>query len=66
MAYSNFYHPEELDEMKECCEYCVQALHKGYPGMKGKLKFHMLLHLMEDIEKFGPAVSFCTERYLML
>lgn len=56
MAYSNFYRAEDLDDMKEYCQYCVTSLHDGYPSMKEKLKIHLLLHLIEDMENFGHFV----------
>ena len=32
--------------------------------MSEKLKIHLLLHIVDDMKNFGPAVSFCTERYV--
>ena len=62
LAYCNFYLPENLDDIVEFIEYCVAAIHVGYPSLKEKLKIHLLLHLVEDMKRFGPAVSFCSER----
>lgn len=62
-AYKDSYQINDLEAAKDCFEYCVSSLHKGYPVMSEKLKIHLLLHLVDDMENFGPAVSFCTERY---
>lgn len=62
ISYSNFYRVEDLSNFRECIKNCVELLHKNYPSLKEKLKIHLLLHLVEDMDSFGPAVSFCTER----
>ena len=54
-----------MEDIKEYFEYCVAALHLGYPSLKEKLKIHLLLHFAEDMENFGPAVSFCSERFVI-
>ena len=61
-AYAYYFRPGQLEEIREVIVDCVRLLHKSYPHLKEKVKVHMLLHLIEDMENFGPAVSFCTER----
>ena len=65
LAYTNHFEADLMDDMKELCQFCVDALHEAYPSLKEKIKIHLLLHLIEDMESFCPAVSFCTERYYM-
>ena len=48
---------------RECKDF-VAATYAFKPELLQKPKFHLLLHLPQSMEDFGPAMAFNTERYM--
>jgi hypothetical protein len=49
--------------MKNTCLTYVKSVCSTHPELSKKQKTHLLLHLVDDMVNFGPALGFCTERY---
>ena len=41
----------------------LDSLEEVHPDIMRKPKLHTLVHLMEDMSNFGPAVGFAAERF---
>ena len=63
IAYQGEFPLEKRDDIQATCEEFVSAIHKSHPSLGRKVKVHLLLHLTQNMLDFGPALSFCTERY---
>lgn len=63
MAYSGSFQTELTDGYKETCHSFVEGIKECYPALLQKLKVHLLLHLVDCMVQYGPAVCFNTERY---
>ncbi len=61
LAYCDYYQPDKEEEWKAICKAFVEAA-KDYPPMQGKLKIHLMLHLIDNMKEFGPTSAFNTER----
>ena len=48
--------------MKVCASFVTNVC-RVYPSFSQKPKIHLLLHLVECMEKFGPTARYNTERY---
>jgi hypothetical protein len=48
---------------RECKDF-VAATYAFKPELLQKPKFHLLLHLPQSMEDFGPRMAFNTERYM--
>ena len=64
MAYCVQFKPEKIREVHDVCQRFVQSIKDYKPLMLQKPKFHLLLHLADNMVKFGPTSAFNTERYL--
>ena len=63
MAYCNQYRPDEKRQLEQICVDFVLRVCQVYPGFAQKPKVHLLLHLVQCMEWFGPTSAFNTERY---
>lgn len=54
-----------LEEVQLVCEEFVTSVQEYAPYMLRKPKFHLLLHLAEDMKDFGPTAAFNAERSLI-
>ena len=62
IAYCDYYDPS-LSEWSGVCREFVEAVRQYQPEMLKKQKVHLLLHLVECMEQFGPTSAFNIERY---
>lgn len=46
------------------CTQFVDIVSQCQPNMLRKQKVHMVLHLLECMEEFGPTSAFNSERYI--
>ena len=65
MTYCNAFHPDNLTEAIETCKEFVEAVKLYKPALLQKPKFHLLLHLPQNMLEFGPTSSFNTERSVL-
>ena len=65
IAYCDYYAPSKAAEWKDICKDFVDNVHEYRPDMLKKQKVHLILHLAECMEQFGPTSSFNRERYLV-
>ena len=63
IAYCDYYAPSKAIEWKEICKCFVNNVGEHRPEMLKKQKVHLLLHLVECMEDFGPTSAFNSERY---
>ena len=61
-AYCSPYSAEKEGDMLGLCQNFVDAVYSYKPEMLQKPKFHLLLHLAENMTEFGPTASFNIER----
>ena len=66
MAYCVQYDPHKREECEEVCQLFVRNVCRVYPGYAIKPKIHLLLHLPEALENFGPTAAYNTERYTLI
>ena len=52
------------DEWSSVCTQFVDTVSQCQPDMLRKQKVHMVLHLVDCMEEFGPTSSFNSERYI--
>ena len=52
----------KLDEMSRSCHEFLDAAKLYDPTLLHKPKFHLLLHLPENMKEFGPTAAFNAER----
>ncbi len=64
-AYCKPFRKQDL-EVKDVCSEFVTSVHMYKPELLRKPKFHLLLHLPEDMKDFGPTAAFNAERYNIL
>ena len=50
--------------MRALCQNFVDVVYSYKREMLQKPKFHLLLHLAENMTEFGPTAAFNTERYI--
>ena len=62
ITYCDFYDPSKASGWKGICEAFVNAVSQHKPSMLKKQKVHLILHLVECMELFGPNSSFNSER----
>ena len=65
MAYCHWYDPTKKEDYEEVCETFVTTICNTYPSFKNKQKVHLLVHLVECMDEFGPTAVFNAERYIM-
>ena len=53
---------DDLDQFREICKMFVQSTQLYMPEFKSRLKVHLILHLVDCMEEFGPPSCFNTER----
>ena len=63
IAYCEYYNPEEKHNYEVICQDFVSKVCRVYPSFSQKPKVHLLLHLVQCMEWFGPTSAFNTERY---
>ena len=66
MAYGLEVDVEDSDNITNLVEQMIECMSEVHPEMLQKQKFHMLLHLPDDMLNYGPPLGFCTERYIPL
>ncbi len=64
MAYCDYYNPSKAVECKAICQSFVEAVSEHQPALLRKQKVHLMLHLVESMDQFGPTSAFNTERYV--
>ena len=62
IAYCNYYDPSMRDEWSSVCKEFVDTVSRCQPNMLKKQKVHMMLHLVDCMEEFGPTSAFNSER----
>ena len=65
IAYCIHYNPQKRGECEEVCRSFVNKVCRVYPGFGQKPKIHLLLHLPECMDNFGPTAAYNTERYTL-
>ena len=63
IAYCDYYDPSLYSDWSGVCREFVEAVSQHQPDMLKKQKVHLLLHLVECMEQFGPTSAFNSERY---
>ena len=58
------YSPQKRAEWEAICQSFVSSTstYQVYPSFMNKPKIHLILHLVECMEEFGPTAAFNTER----
>ena len=64
IAYCDLYEPSKEEECTEICSKFVEAVYQHKSEMMKKQKVHLILHLVECMNRFGPTSSFNSERYV--
>ncbi len=64
MAYGSEVDIEDMENTTILIQQTMEFISEVHPELMQKQKFHMLLHLQDDMLNYGPPISFCTERYL--
>ncbi len=62
IAYSSSYDTRNYEKILATNTKFLESLENVHPEMMRKPKLHTLLHLVDDMSDFGPAVGFNTER----
>lgn len=62
IAYCRNYDPSKITVWKNICQEFVNAVSEHRPAMLKKQKVHLMLHLVDCMEEFGPISAFNTER----
>ena len=61
-AYSGVYDPKRAEEITSTCVSLLGAVRMYKLELLNKPKFHLLLHLSENMADFGPTSAYNTER----
>jgi hypothetical protein len=64
MTYGSEVDIDDNDNITNLIQEMMECLSEVHPELLQKQKFHMLLHIQDNMMKFGPAVGFNTERLL--
>ena len=64
MAYGSEGDIEDMENTTILIQQTMEFISEVHPELMQKQKFHMLLHLQDDMLNYGPPIGFCTERYL--
>lgn len=62
IAYCEYFDGSKKNEWLDICKDFVHAVRAHQPSMLLKQKVHLLLHLVECMEQFGPTSGFNSER----
>ena len=63
ISYCQYYSPIKRAEWEAICQEFVRSIYQVFPSFTSKPKIHLILHLVECMEEFGPTAAFNTERY---
>ncbi|KAL5509545.1 hypothetical protein EMCRGX_G004936 [Ephydatia muelleri] len=63
IAYCEYFSLSIRDEWQELCQEFVSNVKQYMPAMLQKQKIHLILHLTECMEQFGPSSAFNAERF---
>ncbi|CAB4010556.1 Hypothetical predicted protein [Paramuricea clavata] len=63
MAYGSEVDIDDNDNTTNLIQEMMECLSEVHPELLQKQKFHMLLHIQDDMMKFGPPAGFNTERF---
>ena len=63
IAYCNYFTEELSTEWEGICEEFVLTVKSCLPELLMKPKVHLLLHLVNCMQDFGPSSAFDAERY---
>ena len=66
LAYCDSSVQADYTHYKSICKHFVDLVGQYYPNFMKKPKFHLLLHLADNIVDFGPPSTFNTERCKLL
>ncbi len=61
-AYCEQVSTQTVENVKEVTKELLETVKKAKPELLLKPKFHLLLHLHESMESFGPTMAYNTER----
>ena len=62
VAYCDYFDPSKAVECDHVCKSFVASVSEHQPDMLKKQKVHLLLHLTENMDQFGPTSAFNSER----
>ena len=65
IAYCEYYDPSKFSEWNQMCKDFVVAVSENQPAMLKRQKVHLMLHLVECMDQFGPTSAFNCERYIL-
>ena len=63
MCACDAYDPSLKDDLQQKCQNFVDNVKTHMPAFLQKQKTHLVLHLVECMDEFGPTSSFNAERY---
>ena len=63
LAYGSQVDMEDNENVTLLIQQMIECLSEVHPELLQKQKFHLLLHLQDEMLDFGPPAGFNTERY---
>ena len=66
VAYGSEIDNEDMDNIGNLTEQMIESISEVHFEFIQKTKFHMLLHLKDNMVNYGPPIGFCMERYRLL
>jgi hypothetical protein len=63
ISYASHVDTRDYGKIMDIKSSLLDSLEEVHPDIMRKPKLHTLVHLMEDMSNFGPAVGFATERF---
>ena len=66
MAYCKPFFKEDFEDVQKICRSFVDAVQDYKEELLQRPKFHLMLHLTQNMLDFGPTAAFNTERYIAI
>ncbi len=66
MAYCKPFFKEDFEDVQKICRSFVDAVQDYKEELLQRPKFHLMLHLPQNMLDFGPTAAFNTERYIAI
>ena len=63
ISYASHVDTRDYGKIMAITSSLLDSMEEVHPDIMRKPKLHTLVHLMEDMSNFGPAVGFATERF---